>query len=159
MKRKVLATALVVVFLLMSVSVALAAGWKYKQGSKSYHGYTTIHWRNRIYDPGAGNNWWDAGYSDNTTNGVKMDQFHITVWTTYVRCNGRIDWNTYVRYENRPWMYHYNVSSIWDTMAQTKDWCWGTLEGYNGLNHWWQDNGYHGDGTGHMPQMIPLSSP
>jgi hypothetical protein len=140
-KKGIYALILTVLFLSLSVTIALAA-------SKGYHGITTVTYNNRIVD--GGSCCWNGGYTDTTNPGNSMDIFGLNVWTTYVSCNNAIQYNTWISYTvgSNPWLYQYGVTRISDGMAQSKVTCPSgqTRRLVNYIQHYWQDSGYAGDG-------------
>ena len=126
---------LAAVFLIATATVAFAL-------SKNYYSLTTVYYNNEIVD--GGSCCWNPRYNDWTNPSRSMDQFHVTVWTTYISCNNNILYSTHVQYQN---LNHYNVTYQWDTMARSKVSCGGqTRRLHNYVQHWWQDSGQPGDG-------------
>lgn len=146
--RFALGLLMVILALAVTVTTALAA-------SKGYHSLTTIYYTNNIYDNGAC--CWNPNYNDWTSPSFSMDQFGVTVWQTYVSCNYTIQNSTYVQYTYPPasFLMHYNTTTSWDTMAQTKVSCPSgqTRRLHNYVQHWWQDGVYAGDG-GTINQVV-----
>lgn len=112
-------------------------------GSKSYYGLTTVTYTNGITDHYLSG--WNASYSDSTSPSRSMDQFGLTYWQAYCKCDGVIQYSTMVSYSSG--MLQYNKTSVFDGMALSKAYCTGQTKGYNYAQHWWQDAGYSGDGA------------
>lgn len=123
--------------------------------SKSYHGITTVTYTNSITDSGG---WgWNGGYSDSTNPSILMDQFGVSYWSTWDSCNWVQDLDTIYSRSN---MYQNNVSIVGDGMARLKIQCpqGQVLRGHDYVQHWWQDDGYDGDG-GTLDTSLVLSNP
>jgi hypothetical protein len=142
MKRRItIALTVAIVITLLVIIPAMA-------DSKDYHSYTTITYNNTFTDQGATN--WNGGYSDTASNSIYMDLFGLNVWTTYTSCNDVIQYDHLGHYEiqDNPWMYQYDKNHIGDGMACVKSTCPSgqTRRLVNIIQHYWQDNGYSGDG-------------
>ena len=139
-KKRMIALVTAFVLILSSALTVYAA-------SKNYHGLTTVYYTNSIVESGP---YWSPKHNDWTSPSRSMDQFGKNVWTVYCTCDGVIMWPTYFSYQiqNNPWMMAYNVTSVFDTMANNKADCGigAVLRGRNYIQHWWQDSGYAGDG-------------